>query len=76
MAVNRAPDYDDKTDEGPLRMERAASPAPVLEPNEARGAATHHNMRYVLAISVAVLIVAFAIVYFSFFGASGTPPTP
>ncbi len=73
MSVNRAPDYDDKTDEGPLRVERAASPAPVLEPNEARGATTHHNVRYVLAISVAVLIVAFAIVYFAFFSSSPTP---
>ncbi len=54
----RAPDYDDKTDEGPRPARTATAPAPVLEPNEARQAATHHNVRFVLAISVAVLVVA------------------
>lgn len=75
MPTDRAPDYDDKTDEGQRPSVTANSPAPVLEPNEARGAATHHNVRFVLAISVALLVVAYVIVYFAFFRGS-TPPLP
>ena len=75
MPTARAPDYDDKTDEGPRPASTASAPAPVLEPNEARQATTHHNVRYVLAISIAVLVVAYVIVYFSFFNGS-SPATP
>jgi hypothetical protein len=38
-----------------------------LEPEEARQGATLGHMRYVLGISVALAVVAFAVVYFSYF---------
>ena len=40
----------------------------VETPTEARAGVTGHNVRYVLGISVVVLIVAFAIVYLVYFG--------
>ena len=40
----------------------------VETPTEARAGETGHNVRFVLGISVAVLIVAFAIVYLVYFG--------
>jgi len=40
----------------------------VETPTEARAGETGHNVRYVLGISVTVLIVAFAIVYLIYFG--------
>lgn len=39
-----------------------------LNKTEARQGVTGHNVRYVLWISVALVVVAFAIVYFAFFG--------
>ena len=71
--TSRAPDYDDKTDEGPPPLRVAVEPAPVLEPNEARGAISHHNVRYVLLFGVVVLVVVYVIVYVAFF-AGGAPP--
>jgi hypothetical protein len=67
MPANRSPDYDDKTDEGPRPVADASAPAPVLEPNEARQGVTHHNVRRVLAISLAGIVVAFLVVYVAFF---------
>lgn len=67
MPTERAPDYNDKTDEA-----SPATPAslgtPNLEPNEARGGVTQHNVRVVLAASIAGAVVILAIVYFAFFG--------
>jgi hypothetical protein len=40
----------------------------VETPTEARAGATGHNVRYVLGVSLVVLIVAFAIVYLIYFG--------
>ena len=40
----------------------------VETPTEARAGATGHNVRYVLGVSLVVLIVAFAIVYLFYFG--------
>jgi len=74
--TSRAPDYDDKSDEGPTPRHVASEPAPVLEPNEARGAATHHNVRYVLLIGVVALVVIYAIVYFAFFAGGTLPIVP
>jgi hypothetical protein len=75
-STDRAPDYDDKTDEAPTPPPaRAGGMAPVLEPNEARQGATHHNVRYVLGLSIVGVVVAFVLVYFAFFG-GGAPPSP
>lgn len=66
----RAPDYADKTDEGPTPpLRRDDTITPVLEPNEARQGVTRHRVRYVLAIGLAGVILAFAIVYLVFFSA-------
>ena len=40
----------------------------VETPTEARAGATGHNVRYVLGVSLVVLIVALAIVYLIYFG--------
>lgn len=61
MSNARSPEYNDKRDETPLSPEELNRPASaVLEPNEARGGSTHHNMRYVLAISTTAIVVIFA----------------
>jgi hypothetical protein len=63
----RAPDYDDKRDESGLV--RGPNPgAPTLEPNEARQGAPHHNVRLVLAVSLAAVIAAFVLIYVAYFG--------
>jgi hypothetical protein len=75
-STDRAPDYDDKTDEAPVPPPaRAGRVAPVLEPTEARQGVTNHNVRYVLAFGVLGVVVAFALVYLGFFG-GGAPPSP
>ncbi len=48
--------------------ERPASPRPVLSKDEARQAATGHNVRYVLGFSLAGIIIAFAVIYVVYFG--------
>ena len=53
---------------------RAATLA--LEPNEARQGTTHHNMRYVLGISLGLIVVAFIVVYILFFAGSAPPTIP
>ena len=74
MSTVRSPEYDDKRDETPLTKAELARPASaVLEPNEARGGSTHHNMRYVLAISTITLVVIFAALWL--FWAAKTPET-
>jgi hypothetical protein len=77
MAItDRAPDYKDKTDEAPVAPPATAGRmAPALEPNEARQGATHHNVRYVLALGLFGVVVAFVLVYAIFF-AGGAPPSP
>jgi len=73
--TDRSPDYDDSTDEALRPPPAAASrPAPVLEPNEARGGVTHQNVRFVLGVGIVVVIVLFVIVYFAYFG-GGAPTT-
>jgi hypothetical protein len=74
-STERAPDYKDKTDEAPSPPPAlAGGMAPALEPNEARQGATHHNVRYVLGISLVGIVIAFAALYFFF--ASGGPLSP
>jgi hypothetical protein len=68
MSVNRSPDYDDKTDEDPRGTPPADGRRPVLEPNEARQGVTHHNVRRVLGISLVLLVLAYLVVYFGYFG--------
>lgn len=65
----RAPDYNDRRDEAPVRppVDPRGRITPVLEPNEARQGATHHNVRYVLAVSLAAAFIAMAVAYFFFF---------
>ena len=63
-------DYDDKTDEDPTLRRATTGAGPVLEPNEARGGVTHHNVRVVLVVGLALIVVASAIVYVAFFAFS------
>jgi hypothetical protein len=73
---DRAPDYDDRTDEAPIAPRaRASGIAPALKPNEARQGVTQHNVRYVLGFGIVGVVAAFVIVYFAFF-AGGAPPSP
>lgn len=63
----RAPDYQDRTDEGPRPATATGTEAPVLPPNEARGGVTHHNVRVVLAVSLGLIVLVFLLVYLAFF---------
>ena len=67
MPANRSPDYDDKTDEGPRRINATETATVVLEPNEARQGVTNHNVRRVLAVSIVGVVAAFVVVYVAFF---------
>jgi len=58
---DRAPEYDER-----VQRHRLKDPA-VLNETEARQAVPVGHMRYVLAISLALVIVAFAVIYLSFF---------
>jgi hypothetical protein len=39
----------------------------TVSPTRARAGATGHNVRYVLAVSLAAIIIAFAVVYLTYF---------
>jgi len=41
--------------------------APVVSTTRARAGATGHNVRYVLAVGLAAIIIAFAVIYLSYF---------
>jgi hypothetical protein len=45
----------------------AGDSAPVVSPTRARAGVTGHNVRYVLAISLAAIVVAFAAIYLAYF---------
>jgi hypothetical protein len=49
-------------------LQPGARITPVLEPNEARAGITHHNVRFVLAISLGVAALVLAMVLFAYFG--------
>ncbi len=70
----RAPDYDDKTEEAPVPPPYTSGTAPILEPNEARGGVTHHNVRVVLAVGLAGAVAVLVIAYIAFFGGRGAGP--
>jgi hypothetical protein len=57
---NRAPEYEDSP------SGREPSAPPVLNETEARQALPLGHMRYVLGISLALVIVAFAAIYFAY----------
>ena len=67
MPADRSPDYDDKTDESPRTSHANETATVVLEPNEARQGVTNHNVRRVLAVSIAGVVAAFVVVYVAFF---------
>lgn len=46
----------------------AAEQRPVVPKVEARQGVTGHNVRYVLGFSVVAIVIAFAIIYFIYFG--------
>jgi hypothetical protein len=74
-STDRAPDYDDSTDQAPAPPPAmAGGVAPALKPNEARQGVTQHNVRYVLGFGLLGVVVAFLLVYFAFFGSGATPP--
>jgi hypothetical protein len=57
---DRAPEYDEK-------VPRRSPDHPVLNATEARQAVPTGHMRYVLGISLALVIVAFSVIYLAFF---------
>lgn len=68
MSTGRSPDYDSKVDEDPRqRPSPSGGRAPVLGPTEAPGGITHQNVRVVLAVSIAVLVIAFIAIYLIYF---------
>jgi hypothetical protein len=77
MSDLRSPDYDEKRDEAPTLAPRNPTGriTPVLEPNEARGGVTHHNVRTILAVSLFAVVIAMAIAWLFFFPAPGAVQT-
>jgi hypothetical protein len=73
-STERAPDYNDKTDETRPGTAPSRPGSPALEPNEARAGVTNHNVRFVLGISIVAIVVLFAIVYLVFFVGNGPSP--
>lgn len=73
----RAPDYNDPKDEAIVqpKVNRDGTITPVLKPNEARGGETRGNMRYVLGLSLAGVIILFIVAYLGFFGTSTVDPS-
>jgi hypothetical protein len=55
--------------ESRVRNTSGAEPIAVLPKDEARQGVTGHNVRYVLGIGLAAIIVAFGAIYFYYFGA-------
>lgn len=66
MTDERAPEYK----EADRRAVQQASPAsqPMVPTPRARQAVTGHNVRYVLGFGIAGIVIAFTIVYLSYFG--------
>ena len=58
----RAPEYEDQ----PAPLGRHPQ-SPVLNETEARQAVPTGHMRYVLGISLALVIIAFAVIYLTYF---------
>jgi hypothetical protein len=48
--------------------ESSSEHRPVLNKTEARQGVTGHNVRYVLGFGLAAVIIAFAVIYFVYFG--------
>jgi len=59
---SRAPEYNEAS-----RPASRHPDSPVLNETEARQAVPLGHMRYVLGISLALVIVAFAVIYFAYF---------
>ena len=76
MATDRSPDYNEKADEAPRLAAARPLSSLALEPNEARQGMTHHNVRYVLGISLGRIVLAFIVVYVMFFAGSAPPTIP
>jgi hypothetical protein len=72
-STERAPDYNDKTDETRPGTAPSRPRSPALEPNEARAGVTNHNVRFVLVAGIAGAVIVLAVVYFAFFGGSAPP---
>jgi hypothetical protein len=58
VKIPPSPDYGAEVKQG----EQVTEPTP-----NARQGVTHHNVRYVLAISLSGVVVLFALIYFVFF---------
>jgi hypothetical protein len=51
----------------PTTQQRPVQPSPVIPTNEARQGVTGHNVRYVLGIGVAAIVVIFAGLWLYYF---------
>jgi len=76
MATDRSPEYDDKTDQAPRHPAARPASSLTLEPNEARQGMTHRGVRYVLGISLGLIVLAFIVAYITFFAGSAPPTIP
>jgi hypothetical protein len=60
----RAPEYNDaRREAGSIRQGDARTVVPTPQ---ARQGVTGHNVRYVLALGIAAVVVAFAVIYFMY----------
>ena len=66
MTDERAPEYKE-ADRRAVKQTSGAS-RPVVPAPRARQAVTGHNVRYVLGFGIAGIVIAFVIVYLTYFG--------
>jgi len=66
MTDERAPEYKE-ADRRAVQQTSVAS-RPVVPTPRARQAVTGHNVRYVLGFGIAGIVIAFIIVYLTYFG--------
>jgi Flp pilus assembly protein TadB len=64
-ADSRAPEYKEADQRTAPQQQQTTRP--VVPTPQARAGVTGHNVRYVLAIGIAAVIVAFVIVYMIYF---------
>jgi hypothetical protein len=66
MTDERAPEY--KEADRRAAQQTSVASQPVVPTPRARQAVTGHNVRYVLGFGIAGIVIAFLIVYLTYFG--------
>ena len=65
--MNTQNDMQNREQRSTPSSDNAGDNAAVVSTTRARAGATGHNVRYVLAVGLAAVIIAFAVIYLSYF---------